>query len=53
MKDLWSQVNDLWCSVVHGQPMWPIHGHYRCRVCDRLHPIHWEKRSENRANLLA
>jgi hypothetical protein len=31
----------LWCSLVHRAPMWPIHGHYQCRRCGRLHRVEW------------
>ena len=31
----------LWCSLVHDSPMWPIHGHYECRVCGRQSRVTW------------
>ena len=46
----------VWCVVAHDSPMWPIHGHYECRVCGREYPVAWSntkndarpKRSEAR-----
>jgi hypothetical protein len=35
----------LWCSLVHQAPMWPIHGHYECRTCGRLHRVPWVTRN--------
>jgi hypothetical protein len=26
---------------MHDAPMWPIHGHYQCRVCGRQYPVPW------------
>ena len=31
----------LWCRLMHGSPMWPIRGRYRCRTCGRSHLIVW------------
>jgi len=31
----------FWCAVAHDSPMWPIHGHYECRVCGREYPVAW------------
>jgi len=31
----------LWCSQMHGSPLWPIHGHYQCRVCGRRYRVSW------------
>jgi len=31
----------LWCDLMHGSPMWPIHGHYECRTCGRLYAVPW------------
>lgn len=32
----------FWCRLVHDEPMLPIHGHYKCRICSRLFPVRWE-----------
>jgi hypothetical protein len=34
---------ELWCSIVHDSPMWPIHGRYACRVCGREYPVQWRE----------
>ncbi len=39
---MWDTIGSLWCQLTHGQPMWPIHGHYQCRVCGRRYPVAWE-----------
>ena len=30
-----SKIDTIWCSVVHKEIMWPIHGQYECRTCGR------------------
>jgi hypothetical protein len=40
-------LGSLWCSLVHEAPMWPIHGHYECRTCGRLHPVPWADAKPN------
>jgi transposase-like protein len=33
----------LWvCRHLHGRPMHPIHGRYRCPRCHRTWPVAWE-----------
>ena len=32
----------IWCKLMHGDPMWPIHGYYLCRECLRQYPVQWE-----------
>ncbi len=34
----------LWCRSLHNSPMWPIHGHYTCRVCHRQYQVPWDSR---------
>jgi hypothetical protein len=34
-------IGKLWCRLIHGSPMWPIHGHYRCRICMRQYAVPW------------
>ena len=36
-----SRLGALWCSVMHGAPMWPMHGTYQCRECGRCYPVPW------------
>lgn len=40
MKNL---ISDLWCNMMHDAAMWPVHGHYECRVCGRQYPVAWER----------
>jgi len=35
------KIGALWCSFLHDSPTWPIHGHYRCRVCGRQYQVAW------------
>ena len=37
------RVAELWCKMMHRAPMWPSHGHYRCRTCGRRYPVPWER----------
>ena len=41
-KTFWSRAADLWCRLMHPDPMWPIHGYYRCPACLREHRVPWE-----------
>ena len=41
-KTFLSYIAELWCKSVHASPMWPSHGHYRCRTCNREYPVPWE-----------
>jgi hypothetical protein len=40
-----SRIGDLWCRVMHAEPMWPTHGRYQCRVCGRRFQVYWERPS--------
>jgi hypothetical protein len=42
MKTLQSRLAGAWCRLMHGAPMWPIHGRYRCATCMRVYPVPWE-----------
>ena len=35
-------VAEFWCKTMHSSPMWPSHGHYRCRTCGREYAVPWE-----------
>jgi len=37
----WARLSEFWCLMMHPEPMWPIHGHYQCRKCRRVHPVRW------------
>lgn len=37
------ELGELWCTVMHDSPMWPIHGEYRCRTCGRRYPVPWAR----------
>ncbi len=37
-----ARIADAWCLFAHSSPMWPSHGHYRCRECLRVHRVPWE-----------
>ncbi len=41
MLDPEDRIGALWCSLMHDSPMWPIHGHYQCRVCGRQFRVPW------------
>jgi hypothetical protein len=42
-KPAQTRIGDLWCSVMHAEPMWPAHGQYECRTCGRRHRVCWEQ----------
>lgn len=42
MKPTQTRIADLWCRLMHAEPMWPSHGHYECRTCGRRHRVCWE-----------
>lgn len=35
------RIAEIWCSLMHDAPMWPIHGQYQCRTCGRRYPVPW------------
>ncbi len=37
-----ARIGDLWCRVMHTEPMWPSHGQYECRTCGRRFHVSWE-----------
>ena len=43
MKPTQSRIADLWCRLMHTEPMWPSHGQYECRTCGRRHRVCWEQ----------
>jgi hypothetical protein len=43
MKTTQARIADLWCRLMHTQPMWPSHGQYECRTCGRRHQVCWEQ----------
>jgi hypothetical protein len=38
-------IGTLWCCLMHDAPTWPIHGHYRCRTCQRQYLVPWAETS--------
>jgi len=40
-KSLSSRAARFWCALMHSQPMWPLHGYYRCSTCLRMYPVPW------------
>ena len=43
MKPAQARIADLWCKLMHTEPMWPSHGQYECRTCGRRHRVCWEQ----------
>jgi hypothetical protein len=43
MKRHQARIADLWCKLMHTEPMWPSHGQYECRKCGRRHRVGWEE----------
>jgi len=41
-KTTQGEIGDLWCRLMHTEPMWPSHGHYECRICGRRFQVCWE-----------
>ena len=44
LNTIWATIAELWCKLMHPAPMWPVHGHYRCRSCWREYLVCWEPR---------
>jgi hypothetical protein len=38
---LFQRLGAWWCRTMHDTPMWPVHGHYRCRTCARTFAVPW------------
>lgn len=32
----------FWCRHTHSAAMWPIHGHYQCRICLRQFAVPYQ-----------
>jgi hypothetical protein len=45
MKLARARIADLWCRLMHTEPMWPSHGQYECRTCGRRQRVCWEQPS--------
>jgi hypothetical protein len=50
MKPTHLRISDLWCRLMHAEPMWPSHGQYECRTCGRRYPVCWESRKPGRSH---
>lgn len=42
MQQLLDQLAEFWCTTMHEDILWPIHGHYQCAVCLREYPVLFE-----------
>lgn len=42
MKATQARIADLWCKLMHTEPMWPSNGQYECRKCGRRYSVCWE-----------
>jgi hypothetical protein len=40
-----ARIGDLWCRLMHTEPMWPAHGQYECRTCGRRFQVCWQQPS--------
>jgi hypothetical protein len=52
MKPARLRISDLWCRLMHAEPMWPSHGRYECRTCGRRYPVCWEEPSSAGSRVL-
>jgi len=43
---LMKRLKQLWCEAVHDSVMWPIDGHYVCRVCGCRYEVSWTSGSD-------
>jgi hypothetical protein len=41
VRERWSRIAALWCSVMHDGATWPIHGRYQCNKCHRVIAAPW------------
>ncbi len=39
----WTWLLEMKCRLLHGRPMHPVNGQYRCRRCLRTWPVPWER----------
>lgn len=44
MRNFCENLLRAWCRRMHGAPMHPIMGVYRCRKCQRTYLVDWEAR---------
>ncbi len=45
MKPTHARIAELWCRLMHREPMWPSHGQYECRRCGRRYLVCWQEPS--------
>jgi len=43
MRALWNRASIGWCRTFHPEPLWPVHGKYRCRACLRMYAVPWQE----------
>jgi hypothetical protein len=53
MKPTQTRIADLWCRLMHTEPMWPLHGQYECRRCGRRHRVCWGQPSQAAPRVMA
>jgi hypothetical protein len=41
MRERMQRLGEIWCGVMHDEPMWPVHNHYECRRCGRRYRVAW------------
>jgi hypothetical protein len=52
MRPAQARFANLWCRLMHAEPMWPSHGQYECRTCGVRHRVCWEEPSRARVGAL-
>jgi hypothetical protein len=52
MKPSQARIADLWCRLMHQEPMWPSHGQYECRTCGRRYRVCWEQPARAMVSLM-
>lgn len=43
VSTLISKAGTAWCELMHDDIMWPVDGHYRCKICLREYPVEWNE----------
>jgi len=43
MKPNQTRTVNLWCRLMHSEPMWPSHGQYECRTSGQRHRVCWDR----------
>jgi len=48
-----AKIANLWCRLMHNEPMWPSHGQYECRACGQRHRVRWDQPEDFKPRVLA